>query len=232
MVESNLAIPGSRQRPAQEALALLTAVSKEQHQTSVILLSSEHTYPYRLEEAGFNLFDLSRSILANEVPREAMITLLIQNWGMLPSFAEEFYRIYGGHIILCSRALERLVVLQQYFDPYAILDAPGLPGLIGTRSARVHLENLAQKGYSLVKDWIGDASARIIVQRNLGGIITKHTITPGLLVDMWTGTTCKYALVPSCAHIRLMIQQELLDAEAEEAAEAAARPWWQRWLRS
>jgi hypothetical protein len=51
--------------------------TKQDKQLTMIMASSEHSYPYRLESEGLNLQDISRVIFAKEIPPSNMWKLLV-----------------------------------------------------------------------------------------------------------------------------------------------------------
>ena len=62
--------------------------------------------------------------------------------------------------------------------------------------ARAHLENIAKEGFSFVEDVETDAGARMIAQKNVGGVIRDGAVTFGL-PDIFTGTGYEWAVIPS-----------------------------------
>ena len=92
--EANLALPNdgndAKAETAKTALAQITGETKEAFQASVILISSEHGYPYKLTKAGLNLVDIKNIIIAPEVPPVDMFKMLTGHWGMGPRLARLF----------------------------------------------------------------------------------------------------------------------------------------------
>jgi len=64
------------------------------------------------------------------------------------------------------------------------------------------------QGFSLVGDVETDRAARMIAEKNVGGVINKKATTFGL-PEIFTGTDCKWAVIPSTYHMRMMIVHEL-----------------------
>ena len=104
--EANLALSVREQSSAatiestRSALALFTALTKAENKLNVILVSSEHSYPFCLvdKRLGFNLEDLSGYIFSSELPPKDMYELLTTRWGIKHDLALQLLSIYGGHI--------------------------------------------------------------------------------------------------------------------------------------
>ena len=185
--EANLALPGltngkdvEEMTEARSALAAITAWTKQDKQTSVVLISSEFAYPFRLQATGLDLRDIGRVIVIDEVPEPEMLKMLQKDWGMDEGLAKLFYEYFGGDIYTTKQALDMLIDKKDTFDPFAVVKCPGLPSCAKDPSARAHLENLAKHGFSLVEDVEADEGARMIAEKNVGGVIDKGTITCGL----------------------------------------------------
>ena len=128
--EANLALPGDDEAQAQKSLQYFVMLTKQQRQASVVLISSEYAYPYRLQEAGMNLRDIRNIIIANEIPKDEMVELMVTKWKMSQELAEEFYLYFGGDVDVCERAVEKLIQKGDSFDPIAdvlVMDCPCLP---------------------------------------------------------------------------------------------------------
>ena len=106
--EANLALPNdgndAKAETAKTALAQITGETKEAFTASVILISSEHGYPFKLAKAGLNLVDIKNILIAPEVPPIDMFKMLTDHWGMGPRLARLFVATYGGSI---DRSLHR-----------------------------------------------------------------------------------------------------------------------------
>ena len=216
--EANLALPGltngkdvEEMTEARSALAAITAWTKQDKQTSVVLISSEFAYPFRLQATGLDLRDIGRVIVIDEVPEPEMLKMLQKDWGMDEGLAKLFYEYFGGDIYTTKQALDMLIDKKDTFDPFAVVKCPGLPSCAKDPSARAHLENLAKHGFSLVEDVEADEGARMIAEKNVGGVIDKGTITCGLsyLSNIFADTVCKWAVIPSSYHMKLKIAHEL-----------------------
>ena len=213
--EANLALPGltngqdgGERREAKSALAAMTQWTKQDKLSSVVLISSEFGYPFRLQAAGLDLRDVGNIIVIGEVPESDMIKMLQDDWGMDADLAEMFYNYFGGDIYTTKQALESLIRKKDTFDPFAVVRCPGLPSCVENAAARAHLENIAKQGFSLVKNVKTDEGARMIAEENVGGVIDKDAITFGL-PPIFTGTDRKWAVIPSSYHMKLLIAHEL-----------------------
>ena len=210
--EANKALPGLTERDgsaeANSALAAITRWTKETDQASVILISSEFGYPFRLLENGLNLRTIKKVIVIGEVPEADMMKMLQEEWGMTNSLAKKFYEYFGGDIYTTKQALDSLIEKKDKFDPYAVMNVPGLPSLCEDPEARAHLENIARQGFSLVKNVKTDRAARMIAEENVGGVINKQATTFGL-PEIFTDKGRKWAVIPSTYHMRMMIVHEL-----------------------
>ena len=81
--EANQALPvATDSESAQRALQYFVMLTKETSIASVVLISSELGYPYRLQACGMNLRDIRNIIIANEVPKEEMLKLMVNRWNM------------------------------------------------------------------------------------------------------------------------------------------------------
>ena len=209
--EANKALPGLTERDGsaegKSAIAAVTKWTKETDQASVILISSEFGYPFRLLHNGLNLKTIKEVIVIGEVPEADMMKML-QEECMTNSLAEKFYEYFGGDIYTTKQALDSLIKKKDKFDPYAVMNVPGLPSLCKDPEARAHLENIARQGFSLVEDVKTDRAARMIAEENVGGVINKEATTFGLS-EIFTGTVEEWAVIPSTYHMRMKIAYKL-----------------------
>eukprot|EP00439_Symbiodinium_sp_Y106_P012084 s4952_g1.t2 len=69
---ANIALPRdddlTEAKAARDALAEIVSITKQTVKASVVLISSEHGYPFKLAKAGLNLVDIKNIIIAPEVP--------------------------------------------------------------------------------------------------------------------------------------------------------------------
>ena len=209
--EANLALPGMNAGDgsvvAGLALQALTKWTKETSQASVMLVSSEFGYPFRLAASGLALSTIGQVIIIGEVPESDMLKMLKDDWSMDEDLAEMFYNYFGGDIYTTKQALDSLICKGADFDPFAVMRCPGLPSCVKNAAARAHLENIAKQGFSLIED-VTDEGARMIAQENLGGVIDKDAITFGL-PTIFTCTNKKWAVIPVSYHMKLLIAHEL-----------------------
>ena len=213
--EANLGLPGltngqdsAENREAKSALAAITAWTKEQKLTSVMLISSEFAYPFRLQATGLDFRDITKTIVIGEVPEPDMLTMLQEDWGMKLNLAKPFHKYYSGKIYTTKLPLDMLIDKKDEFYPFAVLLCPGLPSCAQNARARAHLENIAKQGFSLVEDAKTDEGAEMIAEENLGGVISRNAITFGL-PDIFNGPDRKWAVIPSTYHMKLLIHREL-----------------------
>ena len=213
--EANLALPGltngqdgGERREAKSALTVITKWTKQDKLSSVVLISSEFGYPFRLQAAGLDLRDIGKVIIIGEAPKVSMLKMLKDDWGMDNDLAEMFYNYFGGDIYTTKQALESLTRKRENFDPFAVMQCPGLPSCVKIAAARAHLEYIAKQGFSLVEDVKTNKGARMIAEENLGGVINKDAITFGLPA-IFIDTVEEWAVIPSSYHMKLLIARKL-----------------------
>ncbi|CAJ1355732.1 unnamed protein product [Effrenium voratum] len=137
-----------------------------------------------------------------------MLKMLQHDWGMDENLAKIFYTYFGGDIYTTKQALDSLVEKKDNFNPFAVVDCPGLPSCVEDPEARAHLENIAKQGFSPVRNVKTDKGVRMIAEENVGGVIKEGAITFGL-PDIFTNTSCEWAVIPSSYHMRLKIADKL-----------------------
>ena len=207
--EANLALPGDDEARAQKALQYFVMLTKQQKRASVVLISSEFAYPYRLRNASMNLRDIRNIIIANEIPKDEMVELMVTKWKMSQELAEEFHLYFGGDVDVCERAVEKLIQKGDSFDPIAdVLGSDGLSMCANNPAARKHLENMADQGWSPVKNVDEDAAAELIAKKNVGGVLPRHAQVFGGPKDMFKDQH-EYALVPAGTLMRWKIAKAL-----------------------
>ena len=99
--EANLAFSpkdANGQYKNKPILDKLVGLTKSRGQMMLLLTSSEHGYPFRLDEMGFNLADLTNVIYAGEIPPKEMRKLFVSRLGMGDRLADGFLSAFGGHI--------------------------------------------------------------------------------------------------------------------------------------
>ena len=193
--EANLALPGDDEARAQKALQYFVMLTKQQSRASVVLISSEFAYPYRLRNASMNLRDIRNIIIANEIPKDEMVELMVTKWKMSQELAEEFHLYFGGD--------------GDSFDPITdVLGSDGLSMCANNPAARKHLENMADQGWSPVKNVDEDAAAELIAKKNVGGVLPRRAQVFGGPKDMFKDQH-EYALVPAGTLMRWKIAKAL-----------------------
>ena len=213
--EATLAIPGvsgEANAAAKAALAAITKWTKQTHEASFMLISSQFDYPSLLDECGLHFGTIGRVIIIGEVPESEMLEMLEERWGMEKELAQLFYAYFGGDIYTSKQALESLKRRTKNFDPFAVSICIGLPSCAKDTFARAHLENIAKQGFSFVENVEADAGARMIAQQNfggsIGGVIHRSDITFGL-PDIFKGTNYQYAVIPESYHKRVLVAESL-----------------------
>ena len=207
--EANMAVPGDDEAQARNALQYFVMLTKETKRASVVLISSEYAYPYRLQNASMNLRDIENIIIANEIPKKEMVEVMVTKWKMSQELAEEFYLYFGGDIDLCKRAVEQLIRNGDNFDPITdVFNSDGLSMCVDDPDAREHLQNMADQGWSPVKKVKKDAAAELIAKENVGGVLPKTAQIFGGPKDMFKDQH-EYALVPAGTLMRWKIAKAL-----------------------
>mmetsp|Transcript_22488 Transcript_22488/g.46363 ORF Transcript_22488/g.46363 Transcript_22488/m.46363 type:complete len:505 (+) Transcript_22488:36-1550(+) len=213
--EANLALPNdgndAKAETAKTALAQITGETKEAFKASVVLISSEHGYPFKLAKAGLNLVDIKNIVIAPEVPPRDMFEMLTDHWGMGHRLARLFVATYGGSIDAVYTALGNLMNKGDQFYPLGTTSVPGIGNCMVKDDAREHLINIALDGFSPVSNLKQDEGAQMASEENVAGIIPGEAQAPGLWPDAFHETEKKYVLVASTHHVRLLICEALLD---------------------
>eukprot|EP00439_Symbiodinium_sp_Y106_P001680 s2788_g1.t1 len=135
--EANLALPkdgnDAKAETAKAALAQITCITKQNLKGSVVLISSEHGYPFKLAKAGLNLVDIQNIIIAPEVPpddaREHLINIALDGFspvsdyetdeGIIPKMAkrpglwpEVFHETDEEYVLVASTHHVRLKICE------------------------------------------------------------------------------------------------------------------------
>ena len=202
---ADFALPGEDETQAQLTLQDLVMLAKTRR-ASVVLISSEYSYPFRLQRAGMNLTDIQSIMLANEIPKEEMVEVMVTRWKMSQELAEQFYLYFGGDIWLCQLALGQLQNRGEDFDPRHC-DLLGVETCADIPDARKHLQNMADQGWSPVYS-LEDSAAELIARRFLGSIVPSGAKIFDGPKDMWTGEH-EYALVCEGTYMRWSIAEHL-----------------------
>ena len=128
--EANIALPRdddlTEAKAARDALAEIVSITKQNVKASVVLISSEHGYPFKLAKAGLNLVDIKNIVIAPEVPPRDMFEMLTDHWGMGHRLAHLFVATYGGSIDAVYTALGNLINNRKQFYPLRTASVPGI----------------------------------------------------------------------------------------------------------
>ena len=209
--EANLAFPTpQRQAPpspeeqrmladTQLLLERLVQLTKQSRRMNALLVSSEHAFPYRLQQGSFfNITNLTRTLFAGEVPPGDMRALLQGKWGLGPRLSDVFLSFYGGHVHMASQAL---ALLEEQGDQFKCEDAApigvysAIVGCLeGGSSMRDMLGAMAHQGFAPVPQ-LGDTSAQVLSQANIGGLVGTSATVVGLPDGLRQGA--RYGVVPS-----------------------------------
>jgi hypothetical protein len=215
--EANLALPTPPNSPRDRALLSpekerllmdtqvllerLVLLTKQSNRMNALIVTSEYSFPYRLEHGGFfNTSNFTQSFFAGVVPPPEMRALLQEGWGMGPRLTDIFLAFYGGHVHMASRALTRLGNKLDKFDCESV--APELAShhisvcLRSPESGPMAemLRALAERGFAPVKD-ADNACAQMLSQANLGGLVRTSATVVGLPEELRTGA--EYGVVPA-----------------------------------
>ena len=187
-------------------------------QLNVILVSSEHSFPFRLTDPrlGFNLDNFNGYIYAGEVSPKDMYELLTEKWGVESNLAVALIDHYGGHIYDVYLALTRLSYDKEGFwlmdsnlsdEVRLCLKWKGESE--GDRDRmRDALRQLATTGFYPIEERT-DPVARVISENNVGGVVKYFSSIIGLRPDVWKSTKLKNGIVPSKQAMRLAIAEVL-----------------------
>jgi hypothetical protein len=217
----------------KRVLNLFTLITKQEGQASVVLATSEHGFPSRLQQLGYTVEHIQKTIVVEEVPPAAMRELLVARWGCGEQLAYALMSLYGGHVYYVALAVRELAAQRERFKgaqalgmmaraPAACLSnraflAAGVPAAEWPQtraSVTAMLEKLVQRG------WVPlameeDKSAGIISHANAGSVISEAAIAAGVPPQAWAtrlanGRLPKFVLVPSSHIMRLLLADELV----------------------
>jgi hypothetical protein len=193
-------------------------------QVNVILISSEHAFPYRLRDPrlDFNLDNCNGYIYAGEVPPKDMYELLTAKWGIESNIALALINLYGGHVYDMMLAIERLQSRKHKFNWYFDSNLSdnvkrclkwNFEKCEDNVRMRDTLRQLAITGFAPLDD-INDPVAIKISENNVGGTVKKTGITIGLRDEVWLETKYENGIVPTKQAMRLVIAK-LLEIEKD-----------------
>ena len=182
-------------------------------QINVILVSSEHVFPFRLADPrlGFNSDDITKFFFAGEVPPNEMHKLLTQEWKLSENLSLALISLYGGHIYNIYKALMRLREMKSRFYSF---DADLTSKIAKCFKKEVDkeilvstLKSLSETGFYPLKD-VDETVAEVLSKHNVAGVVKSASLNVGLPDSVWDDG-CEYGLVPSSQSTRLLIAEYL-----------------------
>ena len=75
---------GPEAASALETLHLLTSLTNVQKRMGALLVASEYSEPFRLQDLGFRTSNMTETVVASELPPADMRQLLVERWGCGP----------------------------------------------------------------------------------------------------------------------------------------------------
>lgn len=213
--EANLAFAVGNKEDNKRILELLVMLTKQSKQLNVLFASSEHAYPFRLQQdLGFNLSNLTRTVFAGEVHPVSMRELLVKHWGMGEGLAGHCLAAYGGHVLLTSNAISELSLRKEQFAAENMVPV-GLYGCImqcfmaeaGYPGMKDLMRKIAVHGWVSIDDHL-DPRAEILSKNNVAGVVDNASLVVGLPRSVW-GDGANYGLIPASQQVRLMIAKVL-----------------------
>jgi hypothetical protein len=207
-----------------ERLVLLT---KQTRRLNVLLVTSDHSFPFRLQHNSFfNTDDLTDTFFAGEVPPAAMRALLQDAWGVGPRLSDVMLAYFGGHVYLASRALRKLAASLDGFKCESVaptLASHSLSVCLQPREDAAPMEAmlraLAAQGFAPVEN-VSNACAQRLSRANLGGLVDAASTVVGLPEALLRGGA-DYGVVPASHFMRHLIVKALHEAARHEAARRA-----------
>ena len=184
-------------------------------QINVILVSSEHVFPFRLADPklGFNSDDITKFFFAGEVPPNEMHKLLTQEWKLSENLSLALISLYGGHIWDIYQALMRLREMKSRFYSFDADLTSNIDNCfdceINKEQLIKYLKQLSVNGFTPLKKR-NDAVAEVLSRHNVAGVVKSASLNVGLPKSVWNDG-CKYALVPSSQSTRLLIAEYLFN---------------------
>eukprot|EP01036_Dinobryon_divergens_P030612 gene30612-39882_t len=205
-------------KATKDALAVFTRLTKQLNKLNVILVSSEHTFPFRLRnnKVSFRIEDFTNFIYAGEISPKDMYDLLTTVWGFEHSLAVSFIDHYGGHVWDMYRAL---ISLSQRREKFRALDSRMSNNVIkclkwkgdkdsDNQNMREVLRQLAVAGFAPIEE-VDDPIAKVISENNVGGVVSLSSLVIGLRDEAWQSTKFKNGLIPAKQSMRLAIAELL-----------------------
>ena len=215
--EANLALPMPPSDPHDRALSAsemerfkdtrlllekLVLLTKQSNRMNALIVTSEYSFPYRLEHGGFfNSSNFTATFFSGEVPPPAMRALLQDEWGLGPRLSDVFLAFYGGHVHMAAQALAKLATQLDEFHCEGV--APGLAShhistCLRSREAApmaAMLRALAERGFAPVQSAADDACAQTLSRANLGGLVRTSATLVGLPEEL--RRSAEFGVVPA-----------------------------------
>lgn len=216
---------------ALDALHLLTLV-KDRRLASVVLATTEHGLPRRLQALGYNSDHIDKVIVAEEVPPAIMKDLLMGEWGCGEHLATALCMLYGGHVMYASAAVCELAAST---NREALAGMAALGTMIGNparclndrtfaagvpaeqweglrKRVRAALAALARDGF-VPLDSDQDEVAQVISLTDAGLVVGATSVTSVVPPHAWTAPTASngrpaFCLVPSSHIMRLLFARK------------------------
>ncbi len=220
--EANVALeapdPEARDRTLM-ALRLLTEYTKERKRLNVILAASDYSEPCRLAALGFKSDHFTDTVLMPEVSPKEMHELLERKWGMGANLATAFMSVWGGHIWAAVKGIARLASDK---DAFPAIENPITFSKDARRGAAYcvqaeealkveHMNEMLRevvvRGFAPFKAE-GDLRAKLISERNVGGVVTQETRAPGVPIEAWEGSPDTLVVATNQA-MRMMLASRL-----------------------
>lgn len=221
--------------PLRRASVFLRPCSKQDKEASAVLATSEHGLPFHLRALGFRTGNISKTIVAEEVPPAVMEALLVDSWGCGKKLAAVLLQLYGGHVLHASAAVRELATAP---SPGALKGTAALgvgdasaparclkdsalaaAGVPAEQRAEVRqrvqdaLRALVLRGYLPLAEE-EDTAAEVISLANVGCVVPEGATAAGvppeaLSARMPGGKEPKALLVPASHSMRLLIASEV-----------------------
>ena len=190
------------------------------------MVSSNHSFPYSLVGAGFNILDLTSTVYASEVPPADTYKLLTTRWGVGDSLATALIERCGGNLFSISYALDVLAVKKARataINPwlYAYVNRC-LNAVDGTYTDSLNnmaeiLQTLAESGFVALEDYDVE-EVELIVKYGLGGLVQADALICGFNEETVIAPDegLDFGLVPLGQSMRLAIAKVLVDRGLNE----------------
>ena len=222
-----------------DVLDLFTRITKQEHEASIVLATSEHGLPFRLRALGYNTDHISKTVVAEEVPPAVMKHELMATWGCGEHLATALLSMYGGHVLHASAAVRELATstapasMEGIVAVGSVASAPALCLEDDTLKAAdvpsaawpemrtrvtTALRALVEKGY-VPLDSEKDKVAEIISLAKAGRVIPRMGTASGVPPRAWMARTPSgeapiHLLVPSSHMMRLLIARKVFPRQA------------------